>query len=115
MKSLFLLMLASFLICLGCNSNVSNEPSGKYAYEGLSYISEANWLLKGKRKFFAGTKLDLNEDQSFSFSTCGCKTVGDWEMVLDTIYLAHQIIETNTDSLQCYLPNIYLYKNNYYK
>jgi hypothetical protein len=112
MKLFQIFLFATILIFLSCERNNSLEIPGEYSFRNTTFPTKIKWMLKGKRKFFAGTRLNLNEDRSFSFSTCGCKTKGDWNMTLDTIYLKHRDIDASIDTSRCYFPKVYLHKNN---
>lgn len=112
MKLSLLILFSSFLVLLSCKPNNSGKIPGEYSFANTSFPTKIKWLLNGKTKFFAGTKLKLNEDFSFSFSTCGCETKGDWKMNVDTIYLNHQVIDAVIDTSRCYLPDKYFYSYN---
>jgi len=94
------LIILTFISCQHSQSQDSNM-AGSYAYKKPSMIEGAMMVLRGKTKQLVSPKLNLEENNTFSFSTCGCSTEGVWKSGKDTILLQHHVVNYQEGISKC--------------
>lgn len=100
------LIILTFISCQHSQSQDSNM-AGSYAYKKPSMMEGTMMMLRGKTKQLVSPKLNLEENNTFSFSTCGCSTEGVWKSGKDTILLQHHVVNYQEGISKCYLPETY--------
>ncbi len=96
-----MLKLIAYIIpfsLIACSSS-KQQLSGTYVATGLSHSQFPYTAIHGTHKYVIGTKLNLNTDHTFDYTTCDQITSGKWKTANSSVSLMIDASKYKTDSL----------------
>lgn len=97
MKNLLILVFASLLVA-SCSRE--DDLIGTYETDRYNYMVMVSKNIFQKTSFSAGNTIELNEDSSFVYKTCGNIMEGYWTIKSDSLILDIHSNNWRVDSLQ---------------
>src|SRR5688572_12858034 len=94
------LVKLAFVTLLFASCSKDEDLIGTYETDRYNKVEMVSKNIFQKTSFSAGNTIELNEDSSFIYKTCGNVMEGYWSIISDSLILDIQSNKWRADSLQ---------------